>query len=344
MTSHQLDLDPQPQDAISAVRFGTSTQLLVSSWDRNVYLYDIAKPAGQQLVRKFEHRAPVLDVCFGDENEAYSAGLDWDVKRINLETGNSIVLSSHKAGVRSVVYSPGAELLISASWDCTLHLHLLSKPGQAPAIVTLPSKPFSVSLTSDKLVVAMSNRDVHIYEIKTLEKVALAQNTGGPVQVDPWQKRESSMKFMTRAVACMPLELGYASSSIEGRISVEWFDPSPEVQAKKYAFKCHRETVDGVDVIYPVNTLAYHPVHKTTFASGGGDGTVALWDGATKRRIRQYQKFPASIAAIAFSTNGKYLAVAYSPGFEDGKEDVTGPVGVTIRELTENEARGKTTK
>ena len=153
------------------------------------------------------------------------------------------------------------------------------------------------------------------------------------------------MKFMTRAVACMPNELGYTTSSIEGRVAVEWFDPSETSQARKYAFKCHRETVDGVDVIYPVNALAYHPVFKGTFASGGGDGTVALWDGNTKRRIRQYQKFPASIAALAFSADGKYLAVAHSPGFEDGQEENrNGAVGVTVRELGENEAKGKEAK
>jgi cell cycle arrest protein BUB3 len=34
------------------------------------------------LVQKFEHRAPVLDVCFGaDDNEAFSAGMDWQVKK-----------------------------------------------------------------------------------------------------------------------------------------------------------------------------------------------------------------------------------------------------------------------
>jgi cell cycle arrest protein BUB3 len=264
--------------------------------------------------------------------------------RINLETGNSIVLSTHKAPVRSVAHCSSSELLISASWDCTLHIHALSKPGQAPAIVSLPSKPFSLSLTSDKVVVAMANRDIHIYEMKPLEKLALQQGTGSAVQVEPWQRRESSMKFMTRALSCMPSELGYATSSIEGRVSVEWFDPSPESQQRKFAFKCHRETVDGIDVVYPVNALAFHPVHKTTFASGGGDGTVALWDGATKRRIRQYQKFPASIASLAFSASGKYLAVAFSPGFEDGKEDMDGPVGISIRELTENEAKGKSSK
>lgn len=53
---------------------------------------------------------------------------------------------------------------------------------------------------------------------------------------------------------------GYATSSVEGRISVEFLDPSSEAQAKKYAFKCHRVVVDGVDTVYPVNAMGYNPL------------------------------------------------------------------------------------
>ena len=143
----------------------------------------------------------------------------------------------------------------------------------------------------------------------------------------------------------MPNDAGYASSSIEGRVAVEWFDPSAESQSRKYAFKCHRQTSpENVDVVYPVNALAFHPVHGS-FASGGGDGFVALWDGVAKRRIRQYQRYQSSVSALSFSGDGKYLAVAVSPGFEDGKEGVgDGMVGVFIRELGENEAKGKGVK
>jgi cell cycle arrest protein BUB3 len=79
----QFDLSDPPTDVISAVSFAPdSARLLVSSWDRHVYLYDIRAPPSEQLLRKFEHRAPVLDVCFGgDDGDAYSAGLDWEVKR-----------------------------------------------------------------------------------------------------------------------------------------------------------------------------------------------------------------------------------------------------------------------
>jgi len=192
----------------------------------------------------------------------------------------------------------------------------------------------------------MASRLLHIYELKSTALLA-SQGSGTTADIEPWQKRESSLKFMTRAVACMPNDAGYASSSIEGRVAVEWFDPSPESQARKYAFKCHRQPSldDGMDVVYPVNALTFHPVHGS-FASGGGDGVVALWDAVAKRRIRQYQRYPASVAALAFSADGKYLAVGVCPGFEDGKEDYNaeGATKIFIRELGETEAKGKGAK
>lgn len=185
----------------------------------------------------------------------------------------------------------------------------------------------------------MASRALHIYELATL-----ASRQDSPPE--PWQRRESSLKFMTRAVSCMPTDAGYASSSIEGRVAVEWFDPSSDSQARKYAFKCHRQaSPEGVDVVYPVNALAFHPIHGT-FASGGGDGIVALWDGVAKRRIRQYPRYQSSVAALSFSNDGKSLAVGISPGFEDGKEGGRGDgsVALFVRELGEGEAKGKGAK
>jgi len=236
-------------------------------------------------------------------------------------------------------------LLVSASWDSTLHFHDLSAPGKEPTIITLPAKPHSLSITASKLVVAMSSRLVYIYQLQTTNMM-ISQANGSKIELTPWQERESSLKFMTRAVACMPNDDGYATSSIEGRVAVEWFDPSSDSQARKYAFKCHRQPAeDGTDIVYPVNALTFHPVHGS-FASGGGDGVVALWDAVAKRRIRQYQKYPESVAALSFSCDGKYLAIGVCPGFENGQEEYTGEgaTHVFIRELSETEAKGKGAK
>lgn len=270
---------------------------------------------------------------------------------INLSTGAQSVLSSHTAGVKCVAYNSAHRILVSASWDSTLHIHHPDNPSIPTASIALPAKPFSLSLSATKLVVAMASRVLHIYDLATLaadSAAAAAVSSLEPtrlLQTEPWQRRESALKFMARAVACMPNDAGYASSSIEGRVAVEWFDPSASSQARKYAFKCHRQaSPEGIDVVYPVNALTFHPIYGT-FASGGGDGFVALWDGVGKRRIRQYQKYMASVAALSFSSDGRFLAVGISPGFEDGEEEIgEGVVKVFVRELGENEAKAKAAK
>ncbi|KAI0161005.1 mitotic checkpoint protein BUB3 [Hypoxylon sp. FL1284] len=352
----QFELAHPPSDAISALAFAPdSARLLAASWDKNVYLYDTMKSDGDEnaddgargtLLRTFEHRAPVMDVCYGaDGGEAFTAGMDWQVHRLDLETGEQTTVGKHAAPVRRVVYSQEHSLLISASWDSTLHVHSRADPTQAPLSVPLPGKPHALAASPSKLIVAMTSRLVHIYDLAALSAAAASP---APEPPQPWQQRESSLKFLTRAVAAMPSDAGYATSSIEGRVAVEWFDASAESQARKYAFKCHRQASNPAadssgppaDVVYPVNALAFHPVHGGTFASGGGDATVALWDAAAKRRMKVYQKFADSVAALAFSPDGRRLAVAVGPGFETGMDDydARGRARVFVRELGENEA------
>ena len=68
----------------------------MASWDKHVYLYDTSdQEAGGKLIEKYEHRAPVLDVCFGaNDNEAFTAGADWQVKKyvITPDSGNLLLI------------------------------------------------------------------------------------------------------------------------------------------------------------------------------------------------------------------------------------------------------------
>lgn len=137
----------------------------------------------------------------------------------------------------------------------------------------------------------------------------------------PTQQRESSLKYMTRSLACMPDGQGYATASTEGRIAVEYFDPAPNVQEKKYAFKCHRQTIDEVDHVWPVNALAFHPVYST-FASAGSDGTVSIWDHKVKKRLRQYPKFNNPVSAVTFNKDGTKLAMGVCYTWDEGETGV----------------------
>ena len=69
-----------------------------------------------------------------------------------------------------------------------------------------------------------------------------------------------------------------------------------------------------------MNCLAFHPTYGT-FVTGGCDGVVAVWDADNKKRIKQYPKYPTSIASLDFSLDGSILAIASSYTWEQGQKD-----------------------
>jgi cell cycle arrest protein BUB3 len=104
------------------------------------------------------------------------------------------------------------------------------------------------------LLVSMSKRQLWTYNLRDLAAGTQAREVS-------CVKRESALKLLTGSVACMADGKGWASGSLEGRVAVDYFDDSAAGQGKRYAYKAHRQTVDGVDYTYPVNALAYHPVY-----------------------------------------------------------------------------------
>jgi len=299
----EWELQSSQSDGISALRFWQDSLLLVSSWDSSVALYEITE--GKQKL-SYRHRAAVLDVCFSDKFRAFSGGLDRSLKMYEFASGAETILGTHTDAIKCVSFSAQKGLLFSASWDKTLKVwdNRASTPLQSSH--DLPGKAYSMDLVQDRLVVATSDRHIHIYDVRKLD--------------EPVQRRISSLKYQTRCLRCFPNGTGYAVSSVEGRIAMEYFDPAPDVQKKTYAFKCHRQTIDGVDTVYPVNALAFHPGYGT-FASGGCDGTVSVWDGENKKKLRNWSHYPTSISSLAFNASGNVLAVAASYTWEEGERE-----------------------
>lgn len=291
--------------------------LLVSSWDKFVRLYDLSRCAdgadAVQVLQSFEHPAAVLYVTWIQENLAASACLDRRVRLLNIETGQMMILGKHDSGVCRVCYDPHSRLLFSGSWDTTVKVwdpH--SQNADAlKATLTMPGKVFAMDVSPPsaslpaQLIVAMSERVVHVYNTSKLRDALNGPNADS---FEPEQRRESSLKFMLRDVKSTPDGTGYVTSSVEGRVAVEFLDPSEGAQAQKYAFKCHRKEVDGVDVVYPIHAVAFHPMYGT-FATCGGDAHCALWDPVAKKRIRQYA-LPSPVSTASFSADGSVLVIA----------------------------------
>lgn len=184
-----------------------------------------------------------------------------------------------------------------------------------------------MSLCGEKLVVGTARRKIVVWDLRNMAY--------------PNQKRESSLKYQTRAIRCFPNKQGFVLSSIEGRVAVEYLDRNPEIQKKKYAFKCHRIKEDGLERIYPVNAISFHSQYNT-FATGGSDGYVNVWDGFNKKRLCQFHRYNTSITSLSFSQNGTVLAISCSYLHEMERpptEDLENTV--YIRHVTDQETKPK---
>lgn len=53
----------------------------------------------------------------------------------------------------------------------------------------------------------------------------------------------------------------------------------------------------GLEKIYPVNAISFHSMYNT-FATGGSDGYVNIWDGFNKKRLCQFHRYELQIIII----------------------------------------------
>lgn len=348
----QVLLPQSCEDGITSLTFGpqqAQNQLLVSSWDAKLHLYDVEQ---ERLLTKLggaTSESPILDATFNATGSvAYAACLDNSIAAYDVSTQQQLSCDTctHTKSAKCVEFDSERSQLLSGSWSGALAQH----DARAKSIVAIsqhtanPShKIFAMSLLNDTLVVCTSHRTVYLYDLRK----SISQ---------PSAVRSSSLLHQTRCVKLFEprpkpgceqspsLGLGFALSSIEGRIAIDYCNTEPEAQHLKYAFKCHRGTdaATGQSLLYPINALAFHPVHAS-MASGGCDGNVSIWDVAAKKRICQYKQYDNSIAALQFNTKGNRLAVASSYTFEQGEESqkMQKPNQVFVRSLAATEFLGK---
>ena len=267
-----VEIAAPPTDGITCVRYcpnGEKSLLLTSSWDSFLRLYD-----GANLRTHIELETALLSCCFGASDfEAFTGGLDGTLYRLDLSTREKKLIGTHKGTIRHVHYTIDHHLLCTGGWDSTVQFYDTRKRDAVVSSNKCNGKVFGMDVKSHIVVVATSERNVDVYDLRQSKQ--------------PMETKESPLKYQTRCVSIFPGLDGYVIGSIEGRVALEYFsdrqkDETEEKEESKatkklsYAFKCHRTKIDQDQVlVYPVNAIAFHPVFGT-FATGGCDGIVNL--------------------------------------------------------------------
>jgi len=329
-STSQYELFNPPSDGITRVRFANkSNYLAVSSWDKTVRFYDAV---GNSLKQTWETPAAVLDTTYdSDDVQIASGGLARQFIVHNPMNGTQNVIGTHESTISCVEHSATIGCYITGSWDSCISVWDCRAAQPRVAHARPGKKVFAMATSKDYIVVGTSERKVFIYDFRNIDK--------------PLQDRESSLKHQTRDIKVNTEHTGYLLTSVEGRVAVEYFNPSEQWQEQKFAFKCHRflDKETQSQTVFPVNCAAYHPIFGT-FVTGGCDGLVNVWDGNNKKRICQFPQFPTSIASLDFNLDGRLLAIAVSYTWEQGEKMDAPQDQICIRNIREFEVQPKKKK
>ncbi len=316
---------------------------------QTVRLYDAKE---NNPLAKFDSKGPSLDCCFTQSDGSILAGgLDRTLRCFDVTSGDTAqptVLGYHEKPIRCVDSSPSMvrtcffcyclltlhayilmcllnkDVVYTGSWDASVKQWDPRSPGGSTESIAVPERVYTMSVGKTLLAVGCAGCHILIYDQRELSR--------------PLVKRESSLKYQIRCVRLMPDETGFTASSVAGKVAVEYINESA---GTKYGFRCHRQGKGDGETVYPVNTLAYHPLG--TFASGGCEGTVCIWDAQNKKRLASFSGYPDSIASLSFNASGDLLAIASSYTFEDGERPHSSDA-IYVRPISDSDVKPRPRK
>ncbi|ABN65317.2 cell cycle arrest protein [Scheffersomyces stipitis CBS 6054] len=320
---------PSDLDIVSDFIFSPSdsNHALVSTWSNEILLYDCSailanpdSPPRTEASVTFATDETPLCLSYAGSTGAFVGFLDGSIRPIDFENSqvdNGVNLAAPSSddeignGINNFAVIPGKEKLLAAS-SFNGKLQVIDTRQRAPILVNQLShdnqrrKIFTMDASDVYLTLGLNGNNIEIYDHRNLKI--------------PVEKREVGLKYQIKDLKCFPNNEGFALSTIDGRVSVEYFDSSPQVQeTKRFTFKCHRshDKVTGADLVYPVNSIAFNKTYGTLFTAGS-DGFVYLWDLEKRKRMRAYPQFLSeedeheSIARIRLNYNDSLVGVATS--------------------------------
>jgi mRNA export factor len=194
--------------------------------------------------------------------------------------------------------------VISGGWDNSIKFWDTRQPNPTAAI-NLSGKVLGMSFSFPLLVAILSDRQMAVVNVNSVAQ----GNTNPTIVPDP------SIKYQIRSVTTSADAKSVVMGMIEGRCIVKNVSLEPTVNVSQdFTFRCHRDTL-----AHSLNSVAYNPMYGS-FATGGSDGQILLWDRQAKQRLKCYASLGGPVTAMDFKPDSTVLAYAVGYDWHKGHE------------------------
>lgn len=296
--------------------------LATASFDSTVRLRHLDQPDRPEQILK--HDGPVLCVAFCPRSEYLATGgFDSRVRVWSVRTGELVQTFRHQYVVQGVRFHPGGDRLASVASDGTARIWSVSTRSDEVHCWTHPWRVWSVDFSPDgkELLTTSQDGSAHFWSVADGAAARAQLFMGSDLVAARFNPVRQEEVVMTNLSA---IEFRHVNQDTSPHDTSQF---STTFRQARYS-KDGRHVVVGTDIgrcwifrvserelgvkildTTPLSDIAIHP-ECGYFATGCKDGKVRLWtlpDGSSMRRTLIH---PAGVEAVAFSADGKTLAVA----------------------------------
>ena len=308
-------------------------------------------------IATLRHTAGVSSVSFSPDGTLLASGsYDATVKLWDVATYTNIATLRHTGSVESVAFSPDGTLLASGSYDATVKLWDVATYTNIATLEGHTSSVESVAFSPDGKTLASGggrgfDGEVKLWDVATYTNIATLEGHTSSVESVAFSPDGKTLAsgggLFDKTVKLWDVATGTNIATLEGHTSsVESVAFSPDGKTLASGGGLSDKTVKLWDVATGTNiatleghtssveSVAFSPDGKT-LASGTGavtvngkfvEGTVTLWDVATRTYIAILQGHTGTVWSVAFSPDGTTLASGSTDGTSilwDMSPDVT---------------------
>lgn len=164
-----------------------------------------------------------------------------------MTVGSAQIVGNHDSAISCIAWSHTCNALFTGSWDSSIKSWDLRASTQNHTTTALPGKVYSMSLSTNRLVVATSGRHILVYDVRNMSQ--------------PEQVRVSPLRCQTRRVACFMDGSAFAVGSVEVNICNTKMQQDIRLFTCKYAV----HSIIPYDCYFYYSILSYSIVFQMCF-------------------------------------------------------------------------------